>query len=223
VDLIGKHYCIRTSGGEQVILDSCRGTLRLLLLVVNPDMNVPLANVFHLGRKKRPFIIEGKGGLCGTGLDKDGTVSLTYKPIIEDSYYIQKLKRDLKENLEAQDDPHASSNEAHLGELQAQEDDIRAKLKEYYDSARAADRIADSDQKGSTGKDIHALEVSVARTIGLIKADAELLGAHLRDRVKANGTIRYQKTNGWEWEFLFPLERVNLRAGDYRDSEHDQK
>ncbi len=226
VERFGKHYRIHTSGGEMAVLDACRGTWRLLLLLANVGTEVALANVFHVDRKKSPYIIVGKGGLCGTGLDKDGTVSLTYKPIIEDSHYIQKLKRDLKENLEEQDAPHASSNEARLGELQAREDEIKALLKPYYDAIREAERIRrtpESQQKGSVEHDIHAAYMSVHRAIAEIKATAPCLGEHLKPNVKVNGHIRYQKTVGWEWEFAFGLERVNLLAGDYRDSEHDQK
>jgi hypothetical protein len=227
VERISGHYLIRTPHGEQVIVDGGLGILRLLLLIANAGTNVSLANVSLVARKLAPFIVVGSSSRKGTGMDRDGSGSLSYKiPHVRNPAYVRALGEKILENRCSQDDARKHSDDAELAELQAEEDMLLDALRReesgMEDLVEApGDEDADSTDADSTGKAIHALHMSVVRAIEALRKDAPRLAAHLKERVKANGTIRYEKTNGWDWEFLFPLERVNLVAGEPRDINED--
>jgi hypothetical protein len=57
------------------------------------------------------------------------------------------------------------------------------------------------------------------RAVKRVGQSAPRLADHLKQNVKCNGIIRYEKVVGWKWDFLFTLELVNLIAGDVRDAE----
>ncbi|MFZ4394554.1 MAG: hypothetical protein ACOYOU_02890 [Kiritimatiellia bacterium] len=224
VERICGHFFIKTSDGEMVILDLGRAAWRLLLLVANAGKNVPLANVFHADRKKMPFIIVGKGGLRGTGMDKDGTGSLSYNiPVGHDDKYLRELGAKIMENRCAQNEAIKCEDDVELALLQDVEDKLLAAMREKKQGMEKITRNPDEKDAHSTALDIHALYMSIMRAIDSMKSDAPRLAAHLKARVKANGTIRYEKTVGWDWEFMFDLERVNLCAGEVRDAEEEEK
>lgn len=218
---IGKHYLIRTDHGEQAILDSGYAAWRLLLLLANIDMTIPLANVFHADKKGAPFIVIGQTVRRETGLDPDGVGTLSYKiPAIRNDRYLREVGNKLLENRCEQQEAKKLGDEAALTKLQEEEDHFLAALRKIADKVQVSTKDA-AGGSHTVSKDIHALYMSVMRAIGCIKESAPRLAQHLKQRVKANGTICYQKTAGWDWQFLFPLERVNLMAGDPCNDEED--
>jgi hypothetical protein len=223
IERICSHYLIRTPDGEKGILDPCFGTWRLLAMLANIDKDLGLTNVLHADKRRGPFIVTGKGGLRGTGLSKDGAGTMSYLIATgRNDEQLRRLKAGLEKNLEGQEEARFLGKEDDLRDLQESEQRIREEMRQ---KAREMERIVKNpDEKGgpATMKNIHAVHMSVMRAIDSLKDGAPKLAAHLRDKVKAHGTFRYEKTEGWDFEFLFPLEQVNLLAGVPREVEDDQ-